>query len=89
MSKIIRNSAKCNTCDVELESIHRHDFNPHYCPNNFVARMQWVECGDNQVLAEVVPREQDFTWFIDGGKDYIRRGGVGLTDTSLYAPEET
>lgn len=86
---IIRNSAKCNTCDVELESVHRHDFATHTCPNSFVAELEWIKCGDNHVLQEVVPRTQTWNWFVDGGQAYLRRGGSGFTDTSIYAPETT
>jgi hypothetical protein len=28
---IIKNSAKCNACGVEIESKSRHHFNVHYC----------------------------------------------------------
>ena len=41
-SVIIRNSAKCNTCDVELESVHRHDFQVHACPNKPITARYWV-----------------------------------------------
>lgn len=57
--KIKRNSAKCLSCEQEIESKHRHDFARCKCGNVFV----------------------------DGGKDYIRRG-VGemdkYVDTSIY-----
>lgn len=85
---IIRNSAKCNTCDAELESKHRHDFRMHTCPNSFVAAQEWIQCGDKHVLQEKVPREAALNWFIDGGKEYLRRGGSGFTDTSIVEGEE-
>jgi hypothetical protein len=66
---IIRNSAKCNTCDVELESKHRHDFQVHTCPNKPHSSSSGTE---------------DFDWGVDGGKAYIRRLGEGFTDTSIY-----
>ena len=76
---IIRNSAKCNTCEVELESRHRHDFRVHTCPNNPVMARHWVD----GVLMDF-PDEIDFNWGVDGGKSYIRRIGEGFTDTSIY-----
>jgi len=86
---IIRNSAKCNTCDAELESTHVHDFKTHTCPNKFVAALEWTERGGKHILQEVAPRTQAWNWFVDGGKSYIRRGGSGYTDTAIYAPETT
>lgn len=80
---IIRNSAKCNTCDVELESTHRHDFKVHICPNSFVPLLRWE--GDN--LVEAVPRQATFNWGVDGGKAYVRRLGSGFTDTSILDTE--
>jgi hypothetical protein len=80
---IIRNSAKCNTCDVELESRYTHDFRVHVCPNSFVAARQWV--GDQ--LVEKTPRQATFNWGVDGGKSYVRRLGSGFTDTSIYSEE--
>lgn len=75
---ILRNSAKCNTCDVELESRHRHDFRTHTCPNKPVPLTEW---SDNKLVQ--VPGV-DFNWGVDGGKAYIRRIGEGFTDTSIY-----
>jgi hypothetical protein len=80
---VIRNSAKCDTCDVELESSHVHDLRLHTCPNKFVAARQWV--GDQ--LVEKYPREAAFNWGVDGGHDYVRRLGSGFTDTSIYSEE--
>lgn len=60
---ILRNSAKCLTCDTEIESVHRHDFKA-------------CQCGD---------------LFVDGGKDYIRRGfkdASTFTDTSIIVPDD-
>jgi Zn-finger nucleic acid-binding protein len=85
---IQRNSAKCNTCDVELESRHRHDFRVHTCPNNFKAELEWYEENGEHKIREKVPREQDFNWGVDGGREYIRRIGEGFTDTSICTDEE-
>lgn len=54
---IVRNSAKCLECGVEIESTHRHD---------------WVTCTCENI-------------FVDGGKDYIRRGArtENWIDTSI------
>jgi hypothetical protein len=82
---IIRNSAKCDTCNVELVSEHRHDFKVHTCPNNFAPLQVWV--GDE--VREKVPREQTFNWGVDGGREYVRRLGSGFTDTSIFDNEET
>lgn len=79
---IIRNSAKCNTCDVELESGNRHDFRVHTCPNNPRTRHTWI---DGKIVE--VPGELTWNWAVDGGKAYIRRVGEGFTDTSIYAEE--
>jgi hypothetical protein len=79
---ILRNSAKCNTCDTELESRHRHDFRTHTCPNNPKIAKHWVD----DKLVEL-PGEATFNWGVDGGKDYIRRIGEGFTDTSEITNE--
>lgn len=55
---ITRNSAKCISCGVEIESVNRHDF-------------VWHKCDKEE-------------FFVDGGKDYLRRGGSGMIDTSIY-----
>ncbi len=77
--KILRNSAKCNTCEVELESRHGHDFRVHMCPNKPVPMRRWVDRKLIEVHGAV-----DFNWGVDGGKNYIRRIGEGFTDTSIY-----
>jgi len=78
---IIRNSAKCNHCGVELESTHRHDFNTHYCPNAPRGARKWE---GNKIVE--VPGETTFNFAVDGGKAYIRRvGDPGeFTDTSTF-----
>lgn len=81
MSKVIRNSAECLTCDAKLESTHRHDFQAHVCPNNFHIRRHWVD----DKLVDTDPPEPGINWFIDGGKEYIRQGGSGFKDTSILA----
>lgn len=59
-SVIVRNSAMCTHCGVELVSTHRHDF---------------VQCACGGA-------------FVDGGHDYLRRGGDRLKDTSVVAKVE-
>jgi len=75
--KIIRNSAKCNACGDEIESVHRHDFKVHYCAVSPLEARIWV--GD-----ALVRNPDSFTWnfAVDGGKDYLKRCGEGYTDTS-------
>lgn len=77
MSNIIKNSARCEYCGVEIESKHRHDFKVHYCPVNRQQKMRWK--GD-----ELVPDGDEITWnfAVDGGTDYIKRSGSGFIDTS-------
>jgi hypothetical protein len=57
VKRIVRNSAKCLKCGVELESKSVHDF---------------VECACGN--------------YVDGGREYIRRGGVlaELEETSIF-----
>ena len=84
IKRIIRNSAKCNTCGVELESTSQHDLRLHTCPNKFVAARQWAKDGQ---LVEISPRQAAFNWGVDGGQAYVRRFGSGFTDTSIYSEE--
>jgi Zn-finger nucleic acid-binding protein len=83
VSFITRNSVKCNTCDVEIESTHRNDFKVHYCPNNPSAAKEWYkdEAGVDRIRVKV-PFEQTWNFAVDGGKSYFRRCGTGFTDTS-------
>lgn len=83
---LIRNSAKCNSCDEELESHHRHDFNVHYCKANPKQALEWRGTGVEAVLGDV-PGETTFNFGVDGGLAYIRRIGSGYTDTSVYENE--
>ena len=59
---ILRNSARCDDCGDEIESVDRWDFRTCWCGNLFV----------------------------DGGKDYIRRGykNDNWTDTSIQEPDD-
>lgn len=85
---IIRNSAKCNTCDTELESVHRHDFRVHTCPNNPKTLRRWSkDSAGNDILIDVAG-EITFNWGVDGGKSYLRRIGEGYTDTSECTEQE-
>ena len=82
---ILRNSAKCNHCGMELESTHRHDFNVHYCKLKPKTASKWV--GDKIVE---VPGEITFNFAVDGGRAYIRRVGdpTEYTDTSDFTTQE-
>lgn len=66
MSNIIRNSAKCAHCPVELVSTHRHDFKTHIC-----SAAGKVAQSYNHDLKEYVPDYPSFS--VDGGTAYIRR----------------
>lgn len=80
---IIRNSAKCKTCDVELVSEHRHDFKVHTCPNSFMPKLQW----EGDTLVEAVPRRATWNWGVDGGRAYLKRMGAGFTETSIFSED--
>ena len=69
MSAIIKNSAKCNHCGVEIESKYRHDFNAHYCKKAPVPSEE----------------HESWLFAVDGGSSYIRRCGnrEDYTDTSV------
>ena len=86
---IIRNSAKCNTCDAELVSEHVHDFRVHTCPNNFKPELEWYKDPAHEFdqIREKVPRTQTFNWGVDGGTAYLRRLGSGFTDTSIFSED--
>lgn len=78
--KIIRNSAKCAHCSIEIESVHRHDFKTHQCEAaGKVARTY------NHEKQEYEPAYPQF--WVDGGRDYIRRMFTRLedfVDTSVF-----
>lgn len=77
---IVKNSAKCTACDIEIESTHRHDFNVHYCKVEPTPGKKWEGEG---VDAKLVPSgETTYRFGVDGGRAYIRRIGEGFTDTS-------
>jgi hypothetical protein len=84
---IIRNSARCVHCGVEIESTHRHDFRTHFCTTRPAQRRKWIEVDDKYVLVDV-PGETTWNFAVDGGKAYIRRVGEGFTDTSEYTEQE-
>jgi hypothetical protein len=82
---IIRNSVKCNTCGVEIESRHRHDFRVHYCPQDPSPGKKWV--GEGRDAALVPNGEITWNFAVDGGKDYLKRCGGGFTDTSEFTEQ--
>lgn len=74
--KIIKNSAKCTACGVEIESKHRHDFKVHYCKVEPTPGNKWED-------GKLVPSgETTYRFGVDGGRAYLRRIGNGYTDTS-------
>lgn len=86
----IRNSAKCIHCEVEIESKHRHDFVTHTCAVHKIGAREWYTDSDGvEKIRDVVPFKQTWNFFVDGGKDYIRRGGdlAGYEDTSIYGKD--
>lgn len=80
---ILRNSAKCVHCDMEIVSKHRHDFAVHYCKVKPAQRRKWV---DNVIVD--VPGETTWSFAVDGGKDYLKRCGEGFFDTSSQSDTE-
>jgi hypothetical protein len=80
---ILRNSAKCNHCGVEIESTHRHDFVVHYCAVKPPQRRAWVmDASGQHYHLEDVPGETTWSFAVDGGRAYLKRAGGGFTDTS-------
>ena len=76
---IIKNSAKCTACDVEIVSTHRHDFNVHYCKVEPTPGQKWED-------GKLVPSgEATYRFGVDGGRAYIRRIGRGFIETSEVA----
>lgn len=63
---LVRNSAKCAHCEVQLVSTHRHDFKTHVCSAaGKVARSY------NHHIKKYVPDYPSFS--VDGGTAYVRR----------------
>jgi hypothetical protein len=82
--KILRNSAKCAHCDVELVSTHHHDFKTHVCSVPGKIRQSY-----NHDLRRYVPAYPQF--WVDGGRSYIRRmftSTADFVDTSIFGEEE-
>ena len=77
--KIIRNSAKCTACGVEIESKTGHDFNVHYCKVEPTPEKEWK---DGKIV--LVPGETTWRFAVDGGTSYLKRCGEGYEDTSIY-----
>ncbi len=75
---IIKNSAKCTACGVEIESKHQHDFNVHYCEVEPAIDMKWER---GKLVSSSVP---GYRFGVDGGRAYIRRIGTGYVDTSVF-----
>lgn len=86
--KIIKNSAKCVHCGIEIQSNHGWDFQVHYCKVKPRQATKWEGEGKDAII---VPVEGTTTWnfAVDGGKNYIRRvGDLGsFIDTSEYVIE--
>ena len=81
--KILRNSAKCAHCGVEIESTHVHDFKTHECKAaGKIARKY------NHKKQEYVPAYPLFS--VDGGRCYLRRlytRTEDMIDTSIVEVE--
>ena len=76
--KIIRNSAKCTACGIEIESTHRHDFDAHFCKVEPTPGKKWED-------GKLVPSgETTWRFAVDGGTSYLKRCGEGYEDTSIY-----
>jgi predicted phosphohydrolase len=84
---ILRNSARCDRCGIEIESKHRHDFKTHYCKLAQRIAQKWARIDGKEVLVDM-PGEITWNFAVDGGKSYIRRCGGGYTDTSEFADQE-
>lgn len=71
---ILRNSAECVHCGLQIESTHRHDFVTHYCDVEPMTR----------------GGEITFNFAVDGGKAYLRRVGEfnEFRDTSQFTTQE-
>jgi hypothetical protein len=82
---IIRNSAKCTACGVEIESTHRHDFNVHICEVEPTPGKEWAEIDGKHVL--IPSGKTTFRFGVDGGRAYLRRIGEGYIDTSEMKDE--
>lgn len=73
---IIKNSAKCTACGIEVESKHRHDFNTHWCEVEPTPGKEWIG-------GQLVPSGRvTFRFAVDGGKSYLKRCGTGFVETS-------
>jgi hypothetical protein len=78
---ILRNSARCTACGVEIESTHRHDFNVHYCTVEPTQARKWV---DDKIVDDVGKTTWRFA--VDGGTSYLKRCGEPghYEDTSIH-----
>lgn len=78
--KLVRNSAKCAHCGVELVSTHRHDFRTHVCSAAGKIAQEY-----NHDLKQYVPAYPSFS--VDGGREYARRVFTherDFVETSVY-----
>jgi hypothetical protein len=80
---IVKNSARCTACGIEIESKHRHDFAVHYCEVEQTMGKKWTL--DNKLVPS-----GEITWrfAVDGGRAYIRRAGGGFEETSIFEGDE-
>ncbi len=81
---ILRNSARCTACGVEIESTSGHDFRVHYCTVEPTPGSKWV--GEGKDMQLVPSGETTWRFAVDGGKGYLRRCGNPsfYEDTSTY-----
>jgi hypothetical protein len=92
MRKIIRNSAKCTHCGVEIISTHRHDYKSHYCKDGPIIgkKREWMDNPEAIGGQELVETGEDaHPYFsVDGGLEYIRRGFTRKQDYVETSIEE-
>jgi hypothetical protein len=74
---IVRNSAKCTACGIQIESRGQHDFVVHYCEVEPTPGKKWE---DDQLVPS---GETTWRFAVDGGRAYLRRCGSGYVDTSI------
>jgi hypothetical protein len=71
---IIRNAVQCVYCGHVLESKHRHDYRTHECKDGPVLGKKKKWNTEMTELEEI--DEPQYPWImVDGGLEYLRRGG--------------
>ena len=91
ISMITKNAARCKNCGDVIESTHRHDFVSCKCHKEAEYLMEHFSgkkyTRDGSVTAEYRDYINKVSTgiFVDGGKEYLRRGGnfAHLEDLSV------